>query len=73
VDETVDSGRRRHWVLEDANPVAEDQVAGDEDAFALVPLGEEGEEHLHLVATLLDVDDVVEDHGVVDVERREFE
>ena len=53
-------------------PIAEDQVAGDEDALAFVPLGQEGEKHFHFIAALLDVADVVEDHGVIDVERGQF-
>jgi hypothetical protein len=61
-----------HGILENADPIAEDQVAGDEDALAFVPLGQEGEGHLHFVAALLDVADVVEDHGVIDVESGKF-
>jgi len=74
VDQPVDGCGGGHGILENADPIAEDQVAGDEDALAFVPLGQEGEEHLHFVAALLDVADVVEDHGVIDVhsERRRF-
>ena len=72
VDQPVDGAGRGHGVFEDAVPIAEDQIAGDEDALAFVPLGQEGEEHLHFVAALLDVADVVEDHGMIDVERGEF-
>ena len=72
VDQPVDGGGSGHGILENADPVAENQITGDEDAFAFVPLGQEGEEHLHFIATLLDVADVVEDHGMIDVERGEF-
>lgn len=59
-------------ILENAVPFAEDEVAGDEDAASLVPLGEGGEEHLHLVSALLDVADIVEDDRVVAVEESEL-
>lgn len=71
VDDPVDR-RRGHRVLDDAIPLAEDDVARDEDAAALVTFREECEEHLHLVATLLDVADVVEDDGVETVQQREL-
>ncbi len=54
VDESVDRGGRRHRVLEDPIPLREYKIARDHHAAALVPLGEEGEEHLHLVAVLPD-------------------
>ena len=72
VHQAVDHRRRGHGILKDATPLAEDDVAGDDHAAALVPFGEEGEEHLHLVAALLHVADVVEDDGVVGVERGEL-
>jgi len=62
---TLDHRRRRHGVLEDPIPLAEDDIAGDDHAAALVAFGEGGEEHLHLVAALLHVSDVVEDDRVV--------
>ena len=72
VDEPVDHRRRRHRILEDPVPLAEDQVAGDQHALALVPLGQEGEEHLHLVAALLHIPDVIEDDRVVAVQLPEL-
>src|SRR6201995_4307783 len=72
VNEPVDRGGGGHRVFEDPVPLAEHEVAGDHHATALVTLGEEGEQHLHLVAVLLDVADVVADHGVEAVEDREL-
>src|SRR5215510_6575646 len=72
VNEPVDRGGSGHWVLEDPVPLAEHEVAGDDHGAALVALGEEREQHLHLVAVLLDVADVVEDHGVEAIEHREL-
>ena len=43
MDETVDRGGGRHWVLEDSVPLRKDQVGGDHDASPLVSLGQEGE------------------------------
>jgi hypothetical protein len=65
VDESVDGGRCRHGVLEDAIPLREDEVARDDHAAPFVALGEEGEEDLHLIAVLLHVADVVDNDGVI--------
>jgi hypothetical protein len=72
MDEAVDRRRRGHWVLEGPIPLAEEEVAGDDHAPALVALGEEREEDFHLLAALLDVADVVEDDGVEAVEGGEL-
>ena len=61
LDEAVDRGRGRHGVLEDLVPLREDQVARDHHAATLVSFGEQGEEHLHLLAVLLHIADVVDD------------
>lgn len=68
MDEAVDGRRRRHRVLEDAVPLAEDQVARDEHRPALVALRHQGEEHLDLLGGLLHVADVVEDEQVEMIE-----
>ena len=72
MDEAVDGGGGGHRVLEDPVPLAEEEVAGDDHAAPLVPLGEEREQDLHLVAALLDVADVVKDNGVEPVEDRQL-
>ena len=64
VHEPIDGGHRGHRVLEDLVPLGEDQVRGDDDGLFLVAFGEEVKEHLHLLAGLLDVADVVDDDGV---------
>ena len=64
VHESIDGGHGRHRVFEDLVPLGEDQVGGDDHGFFLVALGEEVKEHFHLLAGLLDVADVVDDHGV---------
>src|SRR6185436_16924656 len=53
-------------------PLAKNQIAGDHHAASLVPLGEKGEQHLHLVAALLDIPYVVEGDRVVPVEDRKL-
>ena len=67
MDEAVDRGRRRHRVLEDPAPLAEDEVARDHDAAPLVALREQREEDLGLVRRLLHVAEVVEDDDLVGV------
>lgn len=60
VNEAIDGSSSGHGVAEDAVPLREDEVANDGDALALVALSEEGKEHFHLVALLLDVAKVVD-------------
>src|SRR5690349_23079485 len=55
VNEPIDRGGRGHRIFEDSVPLAEHQVAGDDHGAPLVALGEEREQHLHLLAVLLDV------------------
>ena len=61
VYQAVDGGRGGHRVLEDPVPLAEHQVAGDQGGSTFVALGQEGEQHLHLLGALLHVPDVIED------------
>jgi len=65
VDQAVDGRGGRHGVLEDLFPLAERQVAGQQHAAPFVTLGQKREQHLHLLAALLHVADVVDDHGIV--------
>lgn len=71
VDEPIDGRHRRHRVFEDLVPLAEDQVGGDDDGLLLIALGQEVKEHLHLLAGLLDVADVVDDDGIEAPEPRD--
>jgi len=57
----VHGGHGGHGVLEDLSPVGEHQVGGDDHAAPLVAVGQQGEEHLHLLPVVLDVADVVQD------------
>jgi hypothetical protein len=68
----VDGRGGGHRVFEDAVPLAEDQVAADEHAFALIPFREEGKQYLHLIAVLLEVTDVIEDDCGIAIEAAQF-
>ena len=68
MDEAVDRGGGRHGVLEDPVPLAEDEVARDQQRAALVALGEQREEDLGLLGALLDVAEVVEDQELEEIE-----
>jgi len=72
VDDAVDGRSCRQGVLEDLAPFGEDEVGGDDDAAPLVPLGQEGEQNLHLLLALLDVAQIVEDDDLEAVEAPEF-
>jgi len=62
VDDAV-NGDGGHGVFEYLLP----QVRRDDDAAAFVALSQEGEEHFHLVAGLLNVADIVEDDHFVGI------
>lgn len=64
----IDGGGRGHRVFEDAVPLREHQIAGDGHGPALVALRKERKEHLHLVAVLLYVAEVIENEQVEEVE-----
>ena len=65
MNQPVYRSRRDHGVLEDRFPLGERQIRGDQDAAAFVALGQEREEHVHLVPLLPDIADVIDDQGVV--------
>jgi len=62
--QAVDGRGRGHWVLEYLLPFAERQVAGQQHTPPFVPFREESEKHLHLLATLLNVTQVVDDDRI---------
>ena len=61
VDEAVDGGHGGHGIFEDLLPLRKRQIAGDHDAAALIAMRQQVEKHLHLLATVLHVADVVDD------------
>lgn len=64
MDQAVDGSGRGHGVLEDLFPFAEREIAREHHAAALVAFSQQGEQHLHLLAALLDVAQVVDDQRV---------
>ncbi len=65
VDDPIDRGGRGHGILDDPVPLGEDEVARHDHGAPLVALGEDGDEHLHLLARLLTVANVVDDDEFV--------
>ena|SRR5579875_1146998 len=61
VDHAVDSRHRRHGILENALPFTEDEIGADQHRLAFIALGKKGKEHLHFVAIVLNVADIVKD------------
>jgi len=61
VDQAINGGHGGHGILENLVPFRKDQIGTDHEAAPFIALGQEGEEHLHLFAALLDVTDVVKD------------
>ncbi len=59
--DAINRGQGGHRVFEDAIPGGEHQVGGNHHRLVFIALGQEGKEHLHLVAIMLDVADIVED------------
>ena len=65
MNQPVDRRRRHHRVLEDRLPTRERQVARHHHAPPLVSLGQQAEEHLHLLPALLHVAQVIQDQDLV--------
>jgi hypothetical protein len=61
VYDAVDRSERRHWVFEDAIPGGKHEIGGNQHGALLITLSKQREEHLHLLAILLDIANVVQD------------
>src|SRR2546426_4373192 len=62
VDHTIDGSHGGHRIFENAFPFAEHEIGGDQHRFVFVALGQERKEHLHFVAIVLNVANIIEDH-----------
>lgn len=62
--EAIDGSRGGHRVLEYLLPLAERQVAGQHHTAPLIPFGQKGKKHLHFLAALLDVSQVIDNQRV---------
>jgi hypothetical protein len=56
---TINSGQSRHGIFEDALPFRKHQVGGQHHRFAFIAFRQEGKEHLHFIAIMLDLAAVV--------------
>ena len=72
VDNSIHCGGRRHRIFEDLIPSAEHKVAGDQHRAALVSLGDQSKQNLHLLPALFDIAQIVEDQGVKAVQALEL-
>ena len=63
MDDAIYGRHRCHRVFEDLIPLAKDQIRGNNHRFAFIAFGEEREEHFHLIALLLHIADVIENHA----------
>ena len=61
VDHAVDGCQGGHRIFENAFPFAEHEIGRDQHRFALVALSEKRKEHLHFVAIMLHVANIIED------------
>ena len=68
----VDGGCGRQRILENLVPLRKDQIGGDDYATAFVPFGQKGKQHLHFLATLLDVAEVIQNYNLKAVKPFEF-
>lgn len=55
VHQAVNGRRRGHRVLEDLLPFAKGKIARQQHAAVFVSLGQQREEHFHLLSSLLNV------------------
>jgi hypothetical protein len=61
VDHPVDGRHGGHRIFEYAFPFAEHEIGGDQHRFAFIALGKKREEHLHFVAIVLHVANIIQD------------
>ncbi len=64
MDQTIDRGSGRHRILENLLPFGKGEIRTDKDTAPFVALRKEREQDFHLLATLLDVAQVVDDQGL---------
>jgi hypothetical protein len=62
VNHAVDGSQSRHRIFENSFPFAEDEIGGNQHRFAFIALRKQRKEHLHFVAVMLDVANIIEDH-----------
>ena len=60
MDHAVNGSHGGHRIFENAFPFAEHQIRGDHHRFAFIALSQERKEHLHFVAIMLDVANIIE-------------
>ena len=60
VDEPIDRGGGRHLIAKNPLPLPEHEIARQDHRAALVAFGQEREEHLGFLWTLLDVAQIIE-------------
>ena len=72
VNHAVDCSHRGHRTFEYSFPFAEHEIGRDQHRFAFIALGKKGKEHLHFVAIVLDIADVIEDHTRIFVQLCQF-
>ena len=64
MNKPVDSRSSRHWVFKYLFPLRKWKIAGDHQAALLIPVCQEGEQHLHLFPALLYIPDIINDHCI---------
>src|SRR5579859_7252004 len=72
VNDAVDRSHRGHRTFEYSFPFAEHEIGRDQHRFAFIALGKKGKEHLHFVAIVLDIADIIEDHTSIFVQLGQF-
>jgi len=65
VHHPIDGGSRCHGVLEDPLPFGKGKIARDHYGSLLVTVGHKGKKHLHFLAALLHIADVIDDNGII--------
>ena len=60
MDDAIDCRHRRHRVFEDVVPLAEHEIRGNHHGSGFIALGQEREEHFHLILVMLDIANVIE-------------
>ena len=65
MDQSIDGGGSGHGIFEDGFPLRKWQVAGNQHTAALIAMRQQGKEHVHFLARVLHIADVIQDQPVL--------
>src|SRR6266566_2167290 len=72
MDDAINGRHGGHRIFKNPIPFAEDQIGGNQHGFSFIAFCQEGKKHLHFIAIVLHIADVIQDDAAKLVELGEF-